>query len=128
MTPFELNIILDLLKQDKLKLNSKFRNTKLFETNPIKFSIGPEVRLNLLYCYLRHVSEEIMEYFYNLDKYKESSKEDKIERFQYKIILCKKMIYIIKHLESAYGLNLSKNSIIFENIIRDIKSKLKGEE
>jgi len=119
MTPTELKIIINLLKVNKLKINPKFKNTKMFETIPIKFKLDTKYRLKLIYSYLRHLSDEVYECFIDC-KYGE------VEGFQYKIILCTKIIQIINHIASVYNLNLSRNINIFKNIIKKVKFKYRN--
>ncbi len=116
MTKDELEILLNLLKKEKLLVDNKFNNSKLFNTVSFDYDVDIEIRLNFLYAYLRHLAQAIVEYSPCVNP-------DPVENYQYKILLSKKMIDICKHVESAYNLDLGTNIKIFEFLISEIKCK-----
>lgn len=114
--PSELEFSIQLIQT--MDLNKKFGGTQLFETSCVNQKIRLNTRVDLLYSFLRYMYQEIKNYFVN-------NKMKKEEKFQYKIILSKKMLTICKDLQDKYALDLTNNIDMFKLIIREAKSEYK---
>ena len=112
MLETEINEILNLINTNKVTLSKKYKNIKIFSTEPIPFKVSIKTRLNLLYGFLRFIAQMIVDF--NIKN------EPLLLLLQYKINLCKRFITISKILEYHYNLNLSRNINIFLGIIKGI--------
>lgn len=97
-----------------LKLNPKYKHTKLFETLPLRFNISIETRINIINSIFYFISIMIQAYENNALSN---------ELYQFKINVCYDIKDLCYNLEKSYKLDLTNTKTFFDELIKKFKSK-----